>query len=198
MASAAERGAPDLRAALRETLTALDQADAQLAFRAIRRAAPGGLGEAARHDVRLPAQVSLLEAMVEAAGRDRIARQYATGFADIFETGLPELRALRRRHADPRLTTLGVYLTYLSAFPDTHITRRQGEAVARSVQLRARTVRERFDRAASLEELRDELAAWDLALKSQGTNPGTSADLTVATLFAFELEGILRSIQKSG
>jgi len=31
-------------------------------------------------------------------------------------------------------------------------------------------------------------AAWDEALKSQGANPGTSADLTVATLM---LDGLL-------
>jgi triphosphoribosyl-dephospho-CoA synthase len=32
------------------------------------------------------------------------------------------------------------------------------------------------------------LKAFDLALKERGLNPGTSADLTVATLFAAVLE----------
>jgi hypothetical protein len=31
---------------------------------------------------------------------------------------------------------------------------------------------------------------WDAALKSGGINPGTSADLTVATLFASSLSAI--------
>jgi triphosphoribosyl-dephospho-CoA synthase len=31
------------------------------------------------------------------------------------------------------------------------------------------------------------LLGWDAALKSRGINPGTSADLTVATLFASAL-----------
>ncbi len=198
VAAAAERGVLDLRAGVAETLRELDQADARRVFEAIRRAAPGGLGEAPRHDVRLPPRVSLLEAMAEASERDRIARQYATGFSDVFEIGLPMLKALKMRHAGTRLPTLGVYLTYLSAFPDTHIARRQGEAVARSVQRKARIVHELFDRADSLEELENELVAWDATLKSEGINPGTSADLTVATLFAFALQDVLQSTRKSG
>jgi triphosphoribosyl-dephospho-CoA synthetase len=35
------------------------------------------------------------------------------------------------------------------------------------------------------------LLGWDAALKSRGINPGTSADLTVATLFAYRLSSML-------
>ena len=41
-------------------------------------------------------------------------------------------------------------------------------------------MRRRPTRPAMLEGL----LAWDAALKARGINPGTSADLTVATLFA--------------
>jgi triphosphoribosyl-dephospho-CoA synthase len=34
------------------------------------------------------------------------------------------------------------------------------------------------------------LAAFDRALKERGLNPGTSADLTVATLFAASLDAL--------
>ncbi len=40
------------------------------------------------------------------------------------------------------------------------------------------------------EEIADGLLNWDTALKSSGINPGTSADLTVATLFASGLSAI--------
>jgi triphosphoribosyl-dephospho-CoA synthase len=198
LAAAAERNPSDLPTGIRATLAALDVEDARLAFEAIRRAAPGGLGRAPLHDVRSPARVSLLQAMVEAAERDRIARQYATGFSDVFAVGVPALEGWRRPHADPRRATLGVYLTFLSAFPDTHIARRQGEAVATTVMQRAGAALESLEGAASLEELQGELLAWDQALKAEKINPGTSADLTVATLFAVELQGILRSVRKSG
>jgi triphosphoribosyl-dephospho-CoA synthase len=35
------------------------------------------------------------------------------------------------------------------------------------------------------------LLAWDAALKEKAINPGTSADLTVTTLFAHRLRSIL-------
>jgi len=39
-----------------------------------------------------------------------------------------------------------------------------------------------------------ELLAWDAVLKARGINPGTTADLTVATLFAHRLQSILQSV----
>ena len=55
-------------ASLAQVLAGLTVADARLAFEAIRQANPGGLGEAARHDVRAPAQV-------EPAGGDARGRE---------------------------------------------------------------------------------------------------------------------------
>jgi triphosphoribosyl-dephospho-CoA synthase len=192
LAAAAERTRSDLRTALNEVLTELDLDDARLAFDAIRHAAPGGLGEAPAHDVRSPPSVSLLEAMSEGASRDSIARQYASGFADIFDIGLPSLRSFSRRSADVAFATLAVYLAFLAAFPDTHIVRKQGASTAEEVKERASRFLARMREGARLAELRPELVAWDAALKRAGTNPGTSADLTVATLFAAKLQSILR------
>ena len=91
LAAAAEQQNLDLRTALAAVLRTLDVADAELAFRAIVMATPGGLGRAQRHDVFEPAQTSLRAAMAEAADRDRVARQYATDFEDVFALGEPLL-----------------------------------------------------------------------------------------------------------
>jgi triphosphoribosyl-dephospho-CoA synthase len=198
LAAAAERKGSDLRAAVREVVAKLDREDARLTFEAITSASPGGLGEVPKHDVRSPATVSLRDAMVEAASRDRIASQYASGFADIFEIGLPSLQSSWRRRPDARLATLAVYLTFLAAFPDTHIMRKQGASIAESVMVIARAFLERVHEGEGLAELQPELIAWDAALKRAGTNPGTSADLTVATLFAARLQSILRPNGNSG
>ena len=40
------------------------------------------------------------------------------------------------------------------------------------------------------EGIADGLLGWDAALKARGINPGTSADLTVATVFASSLAAI--------
>jgi triphosphoribosyl-dephospho-CoA synthase len=197
LAAAAERGPGDLRTALAAELERLDVADAALAFKAIALAAPGGLGTAPRHDVRAPATVTLRQAMAEAAHRDRIAQQYVSGFADVFDMGEPSLAAALARSAEPKWATLAVYLTFLSAFPDSHVVREHGPAVAAEVRGRAGEFHRRLQQSVEAEALVPDLLAWDAALKQRGVNPGTSADLTVATLFAHRLRSILPPARNS-
>ena len=190
LAAAMESAFVALRPALAGVLDDLDRADAADAFSAIAAANPGGLGRATRHDVNATATVTLREAMAEAAERDRIARQYVTAYDDIFSLGLPALAAARRRRNDARWSTLAVYLTFLGAAPDTHILRKFGPATAESIRREAANWRDASAAARDPEEMTKELLSWDRALKARGINPGTSADLTVATLFASSLESI--------
>jgi triphosphoribosyl-dephospho-CoA synthase len=187
-----------LRPALSAVLDRLDIADAELAFGAIRRMSPAGLGRAADHDVFSPASVTLRQAMAAAAERDRIAHQYVAGFADIFEIGEPVLVAGLRRWSDPAWATLAAYLAFLSAYPDTHILRKHGAAAAAEVRLEAERFRERLAAAEAPAALLPELLAWDAALKGAARNPGTSADLTVASLFTLRLRKILPSARNNG
>jgi triphosphoribosyl-dephospho-CoA synthase len=197
LAAAADAEGTDLRASLVKVLHDLDTEDADLAFRAIVRAAPAGIGHSMRHDVFKPATVSLLQAMTEAANRDRVARQYATNFADVFDLGLPLLEAATRQHANPKWATLTTYLGFLSAFPDSHILRKHDAQTADEVQRTAATFQASL-RAEHPAQLLPKLLAWDAALKAHGVNPGTSADLTVATLFAKRLQIILPSERNGG
>ena len=168
-------------------LDGLDQADAADVFSAIAAANPGGLGRAPRHDVNAPATVTLREAMAEAADRDRIARQYVTAYDDVFSLGLPTLATARERRSDPHWDAVAVYLAFLAALPDTHILRKFDAATAEAVRLEAVDWRDAFAAADDPEGMTEGLLGWDGALKSRGINPGTSADLTVATLFASSL-----------
>ncbi len=197
LAAAAERAPHDLRAALAAVLDGLDREDAALAFRAIVRAAPAGLGHAERHDVFAPATVTLREAMAEAASRDRIALQYVTGFADIFERGQALLAAAYAVSPDRRLATLAAYLGFLAAFPDSHILRKHGARSAEQVCRDAAQYAKRIQAARRLDDVLPAVLAWDAALKQAGINPGTSADLTVATLFAHRLRTILPTAHNS-
>ena len=150
-----------------------------------------------RHDVAETATVTLKAAMAEASGRDRIARQYASGFEDVFERGEPVLEAVLARTTEPKWATLAVYLEFLSAFPDSHIARKHGIATAEGICRAASRYRERMRSAQSRADLLTDLLAWDALLKEQGINPGTSADLTVATLFAHRLRTILPSARNN-
>lgn len=185
---AAERSARDLEAALRRVLDEAGLADTQAVFRAIRHAAPAGLGQAPRHDVHGPADVALAAAMADAADRDSIARQWANGFADVFGPGMAAYLDARARWPEPAWAPLGAYLWFLAAFPDSHILRKHGRAAAERTSRDAVLVRRRVlaepDPSAALPELLE----WDRALKACGINPGTSADLTVATILAYRLQ----------
>ena len=187
LAAAAEIATANLRAAVADLLQSLDIADANLAFQAIALASPGGLGHAERHDVHAPATVSLRQAMAEAADRDRIAHQFSSDFEDIFDRGLVSFDQAAARWRDPKWVTLAVYLGFLADFPDTHIVRRHGIAAAEDVRRSAASFEHRLSAAGEPEALLGDLLAWDRELKAGGLNPGTAADLTVATLFAHRL-----------
>jgi triphosphoribosyl-dephospho-CoA synthase len=172
------------REAASRVLASLDVADARLAYRAIALANPGGLGDAPEQSVHAAPTVGLRDAMQLASERDSIARQYANGFHDIFETGLAAFS--EARPDAPEVAMLNVFLAFLGGWPDSHIVRKHGMVLAQSVTLAAREQRAQW-RKTPLQSQRvpasARLDAWDAELKARAINPGTSADLAVATLF---------------
>jgi len=191
LAAAYETNMADLRAGLSGVLTRLDLQDARDSFRAITLASPGGLGDTRSHDVHGEAQVTLREAMTEAAGRDRIAFQYVSDFEDIFGAGFGAIAEARARGMQAIWLTVTIYLTFLSEFPDTHICRKFGFEAAEAVRNEAQAVRASFLAKGEPAHAFEDLMSFDRNLKERGLNPGTSADLTVATLFADRLSSIL-------
>ena len=186
---AAERGTGPLQDRLQAILGRLTVADAVDAFAAIRAANPAGLGRVEAQDVTTQPTLTLLEAMRLAADRDLIARQYATGYADVFATGVGRIMAARRAgHPADWIATL-VFLDFLCGFPDSHIARKFGAEIAELVRAEAAQLRRSLpdDATAAFPTL----AAFDRELKERGLNPGTSADLTVASLLASELGDML-------
>ena len=186
LAAAAERP-PPLAAGLASVLEALTVEDASLTYRAIRLASPAGLGSSAQHDVTDEPAVTLLEAMRAASGRDLIARQYATGYADVLGIGVPRLLACRAAGWSDPWATSATYLAFLAAFPDTHVARKHGAHMASTVQHRAMEFDARLRSAIDPLPLHDLLLDFDRELKDAEINPGTSADLTVASHFAAAL-----------
>jgi triphosphoribosyl-dephospho-CoA synthase len=183
----------DLESRLRTVLQELTVDDAREAYRAIRETRPGGLGEAPRHDVASEPEVSLLEAMRAAEGRDRIAWNYTHDFADIFTLGLKWLAYGLKRWSEPSWAASRVYLGFLAHLPDTLIERKFGTRIATLVREEAAPIEASLTECQSPEAMVAPLTAFDRALKERGLNPGTSADLTVATLFAASLMALERS-----
>jgi triphosphoribosyl-dephospho-CoA synthase len=188
LARAALREGAGLRERLRTVLAETTVTDAGEVYAAIRRARPGGLGEAKAEDVAGAPTVSLRDAMSLAAERDAIAREYVTDFTLTFETGVPAVLAARREGLAWSDTVVEAYLALLDATPDTHIARKLGAAEAAAISLQAREVRAAGGTRSP--EGRRALGVLDAELRDPRNrrNPGTTADLTCAALFVVILE----------
>jgi len=176
-------GGGTLRAALRGVLAETNIDDARDVYAAIRLAAPGGLGRATEQDVQNDPTVTLLDAMRLAADRDGIAREYADSFEATFEIGAPALERARADELGWSEAVVETFLTLLAARPDTHIARRGGAALAsQATRFAAEALAEGGVRSAAGLKAIDEM---DRALRDERHhgNPGTTADLTAASIF---------------
>jgi len=187
--AAAEEGEGSLRERASRVLAALTVADAQDCFAAIARANPAGLGRVPAQDVAETPTVTLREAMSLAAARDLVARQYATDYRDVFAVGVARIAEDRLRGGSAKWTATLVFLDFLAAFPDSHVARKYGADIAESVRCEADWLGQRLPEDA--DAAFPKLLAFDRSLKERGINPGTSADLTVASLLAFEISELL-------
>lgn len=175
-----------------DVLKALSREDAELTYEAIRLASPGGLGSVPEGDVSASPSGTLRDMMQLAAHRDSIAREYATGFELVLRRGLSWLQQQAGDFAENReLTVIRLHLQFLAECPDTLIARKCGPDVARDASRRAAEIL-----AANWPETtrgRTLFTAFDDWLRADGhrRNPGTTADLTAATLFAGLREAII-------
>ncbi|HEX2237216.1 MAG TPA: triphosphoribosyl-dephospho-CoA synthase [Gammaproteobacteria bacterium] len=182
----------DLRARLRCVLrSGAGVEDTQWLYHAIRLAAPGGLGRSCTHDVKDTPHVAVVTAMQAAAHRDRIALQYVTAYADVFDYAVPLLWQYRGRWNSDTWAAAAVFLSLLRRFPDSHIARKYGVARARDVSRIAAVLEAELSQASQPEEITQRLKEVDVEFKSAGINPGTTADLTVASLLVYYLERLL-------
>jgi|SaaInlStandDraft_7_1057024.scaffolds.fasta_scaffold72031_2 triphosphoribosyl-dephospho-CoA synthase len=176
-----------LQSDLEYVLKHLTNVDAELVYQAISLANPGGLGRLEQHDVNNSPDISLLEAMTEAADRDLIAKQYISNYEDVYKLGLNCLSEFDKRWNSVEWATVACYLTYMASFPDSHIRRKFGDEIARQVQKRAVSVMEQFKNNNNPAKSKSSLLEYDKELKDSNINPGTSADLTAASLLLYGL-----------
>jgi triphosphoribosyl-dephospho-CoA synthase len=186
----------DLRAGVERVLTRLDRMDARLAYQAIREANPGGLGEAPEQDVKEEPTQSLREVMALIADWDLVARQYANGFREVFDDGVPVLSASLARGAWLETAIVGCHLHLMAKFPDALIVRKRGQAEAEEAAARARRVLQAgWPETDAGRAALGELDAW-LRAEGRGRNPGTTADLVTACLFVALRERIIQLPQE--
>lgn len=184
-----------LRQSLAEVLHATTVTDAEWVFRAITLASPGGLGDSGEQDVKQVASVTLLEAMTLAAERDKIAQQYKNSYKEVFELGLSEYNRAFVLSGKSSWSALSVYSLLLSHYPDSHIERKYGKVYSEWISAEMSSLYENMKLAEGFEQLLPRLYELDELLKSKNINPGTTADLTVATVLAYRLEQLIIGIE---
>ncbi len=180
-----------LRQALSQVLASTTLTDADWVFKAIALAAPGGLGESSEQDVHKPPSVTLTQAMQIASDKDRVARQYAGGYKDIFDFAVLRYNAWLSQWSDKNWAAVFVYAELLSQFPDSHIERKHGKKYTEWVAVRMRQFLEEFGQASDPRQSMQTLFCLDSEFKSKGVNPGTTADMTVATILLVLIEECL-------
>jgi len=181
---AAEKVGPgqSLRECLDRVLKTTSQQDADWAFRAIVLASPGGLGETDRQDVRSGADVTLTEAMALAAQRDRIALQYANGFKDLFDFAVFRYNRAFVWSGESSWAAVAVFAELLANYPDSHVERKYGKQYSEWIAAEMADLLKTMEAADKPAEVLPLLQRIDKAFKAKNINPGTSADLTVATV----------------
>ena len=186
------KGDGPLRDAVRRVLESTTVDDARLAYRAIRLAAPGGLGTTDRQDVAGEPDIPLRDAMGLAAGRDAVASEYASGFAITFDIGAPALTAALDANLEWPDAAVETSLTILAHHRDTLIERKLGRDASDAVSREAAEVL--ASGGMRTDAGRKRLAQFDTGLRDRTNrrNPGTTADLTAAALFVVIIERGLR------
>ena len=184
--AALREDAVDFSSKLQAVLSNTTRQDAEDAFAAIRLANPAGLGVSAQHDVHQLADCNLLQAMQSAAPRDLIAQQYANHFADVI-TGLACYQAALKRWQNSAWAATAVHLHFMANYCDSHIVRKYNETIAKMLQAEAAAHEVEFLKMYNPKNYQAPLLRFDEALKKRGLNPGTCADLTVATLLLAQL-----------
>jgi len=95
------------------------------------------------------------------------------------------------RWGDAEWSAVAVYAAMLAQYPDSHIERKYGDLYTRLVMDKMALVDDKLSKTDKPEQLMSYLQTIDSEFKSAGINPGTTADFTVVTVLAVQLERLL-------
>jgi triphosphoribosyl-dephospho-CoA synthase len=172
-------------------LRTMDAQDAGAVYQAIRLAQPGGMGRVEEMDVQETPPGDLLAAMREAAARDMVARQYAEDFDPLLHEVRPLLAAGLDAGWPVSDAVIYAQIQLLARHPDSLIERKCGPETAQ----RASEMADRVLEAGrpGCEAYHRALGDLDFWMRSDGNrrNPGTTADLIAAGLFALLRDGAI-------
>ncbi|MDO9044869.1 MAG: triphosphoribosyl-dephospho-CoA synthase [Methanobacteriaceae archaeon] len=161
--------------------------DAVNLYKSIALADAGGMGGRENLDVtRDQSQIELRENKINmfdilkiSADWDLLASELTTSMPVTFETGFPTFKRIQTNYGT-NSATVQTFLTILSQFPDTLISRKYGLQKAQKVSREAKKI---LDLGGILTpDGENALRTFDKELSSNNLNPGTTADITAASI----------------
>ncbi|MFH1328025.1 MAG: triphosphoribosyl-dephospho-CoA synthase [Candidatus Bathyarchaeota archaeon] len=170
-------------------------------YDAVKNAGPGGLKRSHAkdapnvHNVHAKKELkkknlTLYDIMNDCASYDDICKEWTSNMNTTFKLGYPTLTRTFRKFRDINIATVHTFLTILSSRPDTLITRKTNLNTSLAICKEARNVLEKGGLTTVSGE--KSLKKLDRNLRKRGNalNPGTTADLTAASLMVAILCGL--------
>ena len=171
-----------LKEAITKTIDNATSDDTVKICEAINIANPGGLGDVLDYDTKSMPAVKLREIMSYSAQYDRISYQYHNNYQDILDFIIPSLDKNMIKYKSSDISISMTYLQILGKIPDSHISRKLGEEIAKKTSNHVNDLLKIQDKDCSQGYLVKQLNDLDYEYKKKGINPGTTADLLVASL----------------
>lgn len=177
----------DLRENVGRVMDATTPEDAVNLYDAINIADAGGMGEHAELDVAdmeareklIKDNINMYEVLHMSSKWDLLSYELTNLMPVTFETGFPTFRAVKTEYGINK-AVLQTFLTILSKNPDTLISRKYGNDMARMVTADADSILQNGGALTSLGL--SLLREFDKQLVRNKLNPGTTADLTASSI----------------
>lgn len=160
--------------------------DAVNLYKAINIADAGGMGDQEEYDVSsndslkelIETNTTMYDVLEISSEWDKLALELTTQLELTFNIGYPTFKKIKQGQ-NYNLATLTTFLTLLSQIPDTLISRKYGEEKAEEVSQMAKKI---LEKDISTKEGQTRLKDFDEYLFTNKLNPGTTADLTAASI----------------
>ena len=168
------------RSALKDVIKSSKISDTNLLCKTINLVNPGGLGEREEMNTRSLPKVTLKTIMDKSARYDRLSYQYSTGYSDILDFVVPRILEHKKNIENTDFLLSLVFLEILCEIPDTHISRKFDEKIAKKTSNEARDLIKIINTERSRKRAISRICQLDYEYKNKGINPGTTADLLLS------------------
>ena len=100
---------------------------------------------------------------------------------------IPRIIFLNKKHGSLDISLSLMFIEILAKIPDSHISRKLGEKISKKTSNHANDLLKILDKESSHEYLTNQLNKLDYEYKKKGINPGTTADLLLASLMIYKI-----------